>query len=188
MLHEVSMYDKDMPEDLVDQVNTSQMSTNELEKHIEDLTKELNLRREEESNQVLAEIKDRIKHYKELQPSLSDIDLATKLGFKLTSTNKDEKQSTQKRKQAPHFYYVDDDGIAHQTGSSSPRSLKKSPWRELIEKGSINEYAVQYVQEADGEVRYWTNLNKSERPDDAKAVNRNGVNIERLKESIERMI
>ncbi|ELA9385837.1 hypothetical protein QTV32_003099 [Vibrio parahaemolyticus] len=168
-------------------VDANEISTEELIQNIDALTKELERRREVERDQVLSDIKDKISQYRKLQPTINDFDLAKKIGLNVSwsDTSKETPvEEKKKKKQPPHFYYKDNSGVEHITGSTSPRALAKSPWKELIEDGTINNHTVKYEKNINGEMKYWTKLNENERPDDAIPVNRNGVDLDKIRVSI----
>ncbi|MBE3894648.1 hypothetical protein [Vibrio parahaemolyticus] len=181
------MYEPNVSEGLSEEVNVKAMSKEALAKYIEECQRELDERTEKERVDLLADIKDKILEYKELLPTVDDFDLARKIGLNVSWNDRTEKvqvKEKKKQKQSPHFYYKDSDGVEHITGSTSPRALSKSPWKELIEDGTINNYTVKYEKNINGEMKYWTKSNEDERPDDALPVNRNGVNLEKIKKSI----
>lgn len=168
-------------------VEANEISTEELIQNIDTLTKELERRREVERDQVLSDIKAKVSQYRKLQPTIDDFDLARKIGLNVSwndTTKEIPVEEKKKKKQPPHFYYKDSRGVEHITGSTSPRALAKSPWKELIEDGTINNYTVKYEKNINGEMKYWTKSNEGERPDDALPVNRNGVNLDKIRASI----
>ncbi|OCH40536.1 MULTISPECIES: hypothetical protein [Vibrio] len=168
-------------------VDTNEISTEELIQNIDALTKELERRREVERDQVLSDIKEKVSQYRKLQPTINDFDLAKKIGLNVSGSDTSKEtpvEEKKKKKQPPHFYYKDSSSVEHITGSASPRTLAKSPWKELIEDGTINNHTVKYEKNINGEMKYWTKLNENERPDDAIPVNRNGVDLDKIRVSI----
>ncbi|MCR9309725.1 hypothetical protein [Vibrio diabolicus] len=94
------MYEPNVSEDLPEEVNVKAMSKEALAKYIEECQRELDARAEKERVELLNDIKGKILEYKELQPKLSDTDIAREIGLNI-KVEKRNVSGTQQKKSTP---------------------------------------------------------------------------------------
>lgn len=157
------MYEPNVSEGVSEEVNVKAMSKEVLAKHIEECQRELDERTEKERVDLLADIKDKILEYKELQPKLSDTDIAREIGLnvvvaKIKRSDADKKTGSTR---PPSLFYGDET-----LGKLTADSLSRDPWFGLLESGEIEKHRVTHSQlQEDGSWLCWNSKSQTERPD-----------------------
>ncbi|MGY6446725.1 hypothetical protein ACXIT2_15460 [Vibrio parahaemolyticus] len=156
------MYEPNVSEDLPEEVNVKAMSKEALAKYIEECQRELDERTEQERLDLLTDIKEKILEYKQLQPTLSDQDLARVIGLnvvvaKIKRSNADQKTGSTR---PPSLFYGNET-----LGKITADSLSRDPWFELLEKGDIEDHRVTHSQQQeDGSWLCYNSKSQTERP------------------------
>ncbi len=157
------MYEPNVSEGLPEEVNVKAMSKEALAKYIEECQRELDERTEKERVDLLADIKDKIIEYKELQPKLSDTDIAREIGLNIKVEKRNVSGTQQKKStpKPPSLFYGDET-----LGKLTADTLSRDPWFGLLESGEIEKHRVTHSQlQEDGSWLCYNSKIQTERPD-----------------------
>ncbi|EML0280868.1 hypothetical protein PUT72_17050 [Vibrio alginolyticus] len=157
------MYEPNVSEDLPEEVNVKAMSKEALAKYIEECQRELDARAEKERVELLNDIKGKILEYKELQPKLSDTDIAREIGLNIKVEKRNVSGTQQKKStpKPPSLFYGDET-----LGKLTADTLSRDPWFGLLESGEIEKHRVTHSKlQEDGSWLCYNSKVQAERPD-----------------------